>query len=136
MPSIKASLFLSLGCVIYHYKTATIDTLQGLGQSMPLIAGLIVLGGLALIGVPLSNGFISKWYIVSVLWEAEMFWGIVIVLAGSLLSLAYVWRLLEAMYFRPAIKTTAVKLPRSMLLPCLVLSALVLYFWHHARSFD
>jgi multicomponent Na+:H+ antiporter subunit D len=40
------------------------STLAGLGRSMPWTMAAFVAGGLSLIGVPLTVGFISKWYLV------------------------------------------------------------------------
>ena len=60
----------------------------------------ILVGGLALIGVPLTAGFISKVYLVRALLE-QNFW----LLAGltfisSALALAYVWKIIEAAWLK------------------------------------
>ena len=41
-----------------------LDDLRGLGRRMPLTMAALVVGGLGLIGVPLTAGFISKWYLI------------------------------------------------------------------------
>ena len=58
----KGGLLLVLGCVAYQIGSTTIDDMKGLGNRMPLTAFAFVLGGLSMIGVPLTAGFVSKWY--------------------------------------------------------------------------
>lgn len=57
-------MFLALGCIVYRLGTVNINHLQGIGRRMPLTTAALVTGGLGLIGVPLTAGFVSKWYLV------------------------------------------------------------------------
>ncbi len=126
---IKAGLFLTLGCILYRCGGTNIENLKGLSQRMPLTAMLMVISGLALIGIPMTNGFISKWYLISALWEAEALWAILFVLLGSVLTIVYIWRLIEAMYFHSNEKNVLGKeAPALLLVPCITLTGLVLYF--------
>ena len=61
----------------------------------------VVIGGLGLVGVPVTSGFVSKWYLVQGAFEAGLWPAALFVLVGSLIALAYVGRLVEAAYFRP-----------------------------------
>ncbi|MDP3440323.1 MAG: proton-conducting transporter membrane subunit, partial [Azonexus sp.] len=78
------------------------DRLAGLSKRMPLTCFGIVIGGLSLIGVPGTAGFISKWFLIVAALEKGQFWLVGAILASSLLAVAYVWRFVEAAYFRPA----------------------------------
>ena len=60
----KSGLFLALACVVLRLGSTRLDDLAGLGKRMPLTAAAFVAGGLSLIGVPLTAGFVSKWYLV------------------------------------------------------------------------
>ena len=59
----KATLFAAIGAVVYRIGTSRISELGGLGQKMPLTMGAFVIGGLSMIGVPGTAGFVSKWYL-------------------------------------------------------------------------
>ena len=96
---------------------------------MPLTAFAIVVGGLSLIGVPLTAGFISKWYLI--LGAIDKGWWPLafLLLLTSLLALVYVWRIVEIMYFSSHNKNIQVKeAPLSMIIPMYILVAMTVYF--------
>lgn len=103
----KAALFLALGLIAVRLGGTRLEHLQGLGRTMPVTAAAIVIGGLSLVGVPLTSGFISKWYLVSATLDAGMWPLAVLVMASSLLAVIYVWRLVETMYFRAPVEGAA-----------------------------
>ena len=83
----------------------------------------IVAGGLSLIGVPLTVGFVSKWYLVLALLENGWWPLTILVLISSLLAVIYVWRIVEWVYFSsPRIMIDEVKdPPLGQLVPIYVL---------------
>ena len=97
---IKGGLFLVAAGIIAKTGSSAIADLRGLGRRMPWTAAAFVLGGLGLIGVPFTAGFISKWYLVL----AALEWGgpgvALVILISSLLAALYVWRVVEVMYFQ------------------------------------
>lgn len=126
----KGALFLALGAVMYRIGSVRLEDFGGLGKAMPWTMGAVVIGGLSLIGVPLTVGFISKWYLVSAALERE-WWGVAaLVLIGSILAVVYVWRIVEAAYFRPPTPEMATvrEAPASLLIPTWLLVAANVYF--------
>ena len=125
-------LFLALGCVFYHLKGVRIEQFRGLGRVMPWTMAAIVLGGLSLVGVPLTVGFVSKWYLVLAALEQGAWHIALIVLVGSLLAVMYVWKLIEAAYFQaPAEGVTAREAPLQLLVPTWLLIGASIYFGIH-----
>ncbi|AAW70608.1 cation:proton antiporter [Wolbachia endosymbiont of Brugia malayi] len=96
---IKTSLFMVAGCISYKFGTTKIENLSGLKKSMPYIAFAFTLLSLALVGVPLTNGFISKWYIINVIIESHARISLIVFVVGSFLALIYMWKAVEKMYF-------------------------------------
>ena len=126
----KGALFLALGAVAYRIGAVTLRDFSGLGRRMPWTMAAIAIGGLSLIGVPPTVGFVSKWYLVLGTLEQGLWPIAVLILIGSLLALVYVWRLIEAAYFgRAAPDAPEVReAPATMLIPIWLLVAANIYF--------
>lgn len=125
----KGALFLALGAVMYRLGGAGIQNLRGLGTIMPWTAAAILVGGLGLIGIPLTAGFVSKWYLVLAALEQGSWPIAAVVLIGSLLAVIYVWRLVETMYFHePVDRQLAGEAPLQLLIPTWLLIGASIYF--------
>jgi multicomponent Na+:H+ antiporter subunit D len=125
----KSACFLALGCVMYRYGSVRLEDLHGVGKKMPWTMGAFVIGGLSLIGVPLTVGFISKWQLITAALEAEYWPVAVLVLLSSLLAVIYVWRILEVAYFKePAAGPGIKEAPISMLIPLWIMALASIYF--------
>lgn len=126
----KGALFLALGAVFYQIGTVQLTQMHGLGRRMPWTTAALVIGGLSLIGVPLTVGFISKWYLVLAALESGWWPVAVLILLGSLLAMIYVGRLVETVYFHaPADDDREIcEAPLSLLLPIWALILANLYF--------
>jgi multicomponent Na+:H+ antiporter subunit D len=126
---IKGGMFLAMGCIALRVGSVKIHDLQGVGKRMPVTMFLWVIGGLGLIGVPATAGFVSKWYLVVAALDSG-FWPIaVLILMSSLLAVVYVWRVVEVAYFRkPPAGSETKEAPLGMLVPACVLIGLTIYF--------
>ncbi len=70
-----------------------IKNLPGLGRRDPLRATCMTLLALALLGVPLTAGFVSKWLLLQAVWDSGALLGVVVFALSSLLAVAYVARI-------------------------------------------
>ena len=126
----KGALFLAIAAVVYRIGSSQLNHLAGLGRKMPWTMAAIVIGGLSLIGVPLTVGFVSKWYLVLALFEKGWWPVAVLVLFSSLLAVVYVWRIVEWVYFKPPRPDLdeVREAPISLLIPMWLLVLANLYF--------
>ena len=99
---IKVSLFLSISVIIYYTKTDSINQLAGLAKAMPVTMALFLISGLSLIGVPLTAGFISKWFLIKAAFAAGYWPLVVLIVFSSVLAIIYIWKIIEAAYFKTA----------------------------------
>jgi multicomponent Na+:H+ antiporter subunit D len=99
---IKGGMFMAVACLALRYRTVNIANLAGAGRAMPWTMAAFVIGGLGLIGVPLTPGFISKWYLVLGALEKGGYGAflVMVILASSLLAVIYVWKVIEVAYFK------------------------------------
>lgn len=131
----KGGLFLALAAVVYRLGSSGISAFHGLGKLMPWTMAAFVIGGLSLIGVPMTVGFVSKWYLVLAAIEQGLWPVAFLIVLGSLLALAYIWRVVELAYFKPVPLTGRAapnpgprEAPPSLLIPMWIMVLANLYF--------
>ena len=131
----KSAIFLALGAVVYRLGNTQLSSFHGLGRQMPLTMAALVIGGLSLIGVPLTVGFISKWYLLTALIDNGWWPVAALILLGSVLAVIYVWRIVEVAYFKePLIGAKPVKeAPLLFLIPIWTLIIANIYFGIDSR---
>ena len=129
--AMKGALFLAMACVFHRVGAVDLASIRGLGRRMPLTMAAFVVAGMSLIGVPLTVGFVSKWYLLLAAIEDGRWLVVVVVVVGSLLALVYVWRVVEAAYFQAPggdHPRDVDEAPLALLLPTLTLAAACIYF--------
>lgn len=126
----KGALFLVMGALYYRLGSCHIEALAGAGKRMPWTMAAFVGGGLSLIGVPLTAGFISKWYLILAALEKGWWLLAVLIVASSLIAVIYIWRVIESAYFRdpPDSAPVVSEAPISLLVPAWVLVVANFYF--------
>ncbi len=126
---IKSALFMTMACVFYRIGSTQLADFAGLGRRMPWTMAAFVVGGLSLIGIPLTVGFVSKWYLILALLERGWWPLSVFVVLSSLLAVMYVWRVVEMAYLQPATSNAKpCEAPASILIPTWALVLANLYF--------
>jgi len=86
----KGLLFMMAGGIILQTGTRNMDKLGGLGGKMPYTAVFAMIGGLTIIGVPITSGFMSEWVLFN----------------GALQNAVVDWSSLKAVSFALAISAT------------------------------
>ena len=126
----KSAIFLALGAIVYRLGNVQLSSFNGLGRQMPLTMAAIVIGGLSLIGVPLTVGFVSKWYLLTALLDKGWWPVAILILLGSLLAVIYVWRIVEVAYFRKPLagSVPVQEAPLFFLIPIWLLIIANIYF--------
>lgn len=141
---IKCGLFLTAGVFLYQYGYTRVEQLKGLGRKMPIVLWCYTFFALALIGIPPTGGFISKWYLAQGALEsglAVFSWlGPVVLLVSALLTAGYLLPVTMQGFFPGEAAEPGAAVSRSeaeaalsgkeepslwMLVPLIVLAALV-----------
>lgn len=129
---IKCGLFLSAGVFLVICNRRRVDELYGIGRKMPVMLWCYTCFALALVGIPPTSGFVSKWYLaVGALGsEAKFFswFGPVVLLISALLTAGYLLPITMRGFF-PGDDDRCTDLEKKepsllMLIPLIVLAAL------------
>jgi multicomponent Na+:H+ antiporter subunit D len=130
----KGCLFLVVGGVQWRTGHNQIPEFTGMGRRMPLTMAAFVVAALSMIGIPPTAGFFSKWYLLTGALEARDGIAVAVLIASSLLSAGYFFRVFAVAYFsppevptnEPATLVWRQELPGSMLGPIAVLALAIL----------
>lgn len=127
----KGALFCVAGALVYRTGAARVQDLAGMGRKAPWTGVVLTIAGCSMIGLPLTAGFWSKWYLATGALEAGRWILVPVLLASSIFTAIYVWRLLQLTWFAPKDTVACVdrEVPWSMRLPGLVLAAACLVFF-------
>ncbi len=79
-----------------------LSAFDGLGRRAPLTSAAMTLGGLSLMGAPLTIGFLGRWRMIEAGVGAEWWWAAVAAILLSLAGVFYCGRLIERLYVRRA----------------------------------
>lgn len=142
---IKILAFFCAGAVLHYTGREYIDELDGIGRKMPVTFACFAVSALALTGIPLFNGFVSKWNILLAVPDAALTNPAAFIGGGALLISA----ILTALYmittavraFFPSADFDAASLSGvreagwRMLVPMVILAAVIIITGLYATPF-
>ena len=99
----KNVLFLTAGAFIYKTGKTMVADLYAMGKSMPKTFLCFTVAGLSLVGVPMTAGFVSKWYLALGALQTGSgllgFVGISVIMVSALLTAGYLVSVTAKVYF-------------------------------------
>ena len=98
---IDAAFFVLFGALEYRYSTAEIGAYGGLAARLPRLATLFVITSLAMVGLPLMNGFIGEFLILSSTFAGVSRGWAIAATVGVILSAAYMLWLVQRVFYGP-----------------------------------
>lgn len=91
--------------VLAKMNDYTFDGFNGFARREPLIAAILVIFLLSLAGIPLTAGFLSKFYMLRITINSGNLWLAIFAVLMAAISLYYYFRLIQAMYFKEGAAT-------------------------------
>lgn len=85
----KITLFFCAGMILVALHETTVSGLRGKGRAMPVTLSAWIIASLCVIGMPLTGGFWSKWYLGQGALAAGEPVLLAVILLGSLLAMGY-----------------------------------------------
>jgi len=126
--------------VLIKMKDYTFDGFNGFAKHQPLLAATTTIFLLSLAGIPLTAGFLSKFYMLkAVMAEDKNLWLVIFAVLMAAVSVYYYFRVIQAMYFKegdpqpmevtPAFKWTLVVLAALVILLGIFPDLLLIWFY-------
>jgi len=85
----KITLFFCAGAIYVATHKTEISDMDGLGRTMPITYTAMLIGCLSVIGLPLTAGFWSKWYLALGAAAVEQWAMLAVFMVSTLLNVAY-----------------------------------------------
>jgi len=130
----KITLFFCAGAILVSTRRTRISELAGIGRSMPWTMGAFAIAALAMIGMPPTAVFVSKWYILAGAVDAGQMLAVAVLLLSTLLTAGYLLPVVYTAFFetpgKPDNETHGEAPPAILLaLGVTTLGTLVLFFF-------
>src|SRR6516225_9535397 len=110
----KAAMFMAAGLIAEALGHDRIARLSGVGRALPITVFAFGLGGLCLMGLPPSGGFVAKAMLLTAAVAEGQWWWALVVLLGGLLAGGYVFLVLARALADPTEPLTLrARIPRS-----------------------
>jgi formate hydrogenlyase subunit 3/multisubunit Na+/H+ antiporter MnhD subunit len=125
----KAAMFMAAGLVAEALGHDRVSGLAGVGRALPITVFAFGLGGLSLMGLPPSGGFVAKAMLLAAAVAEGQWWWPPVILLGGLLAGGYVFRVLAralAEPNEPVVPMSPISRPRQAVALVLAMLALAL----------
>jgi NADH-quinone oxidoreductase subunit N len=112
--------------VLVKMKDYTLDGFNGFAMKQPLLAATTTIFLLSLAGIPLTAGFLSKFYMLkSALAAGGSLWLIIFAVLMAAVSVYYYFRIIQSMYFKEG-ETNDIQVTASFKWLHVILAALII----------
>ena len=98
----KITLFFCAGAILVSTHKTDVSQMRGIGRQMPLTMAAFAIGALSMIALPLTAGFISKWYILLGAFDAHHMPIVGVIVISTLLNAGYFVPVVYAAFFETA----------------------------------
>jgi NADH-quinone oxidoreductase subunit M len=113
---IGAALFVLLGVIYQRFGTSQLSQFGGLAQRTPTLATMFVIASLAMVGLPMLNGFVGEFLVLSNTFTGVSRGWAAAATVGVILSAAYMLTLVQKIFYGPtSAAVTSNPLPNALL---------------------
>ncbi len=117
---------IGLFAILVKMKDYTFEGFNGFAKHQPLLAAAAVIFLLSLAGIPLTAGFLAKFYMIkAVIAEGGFLWLAILAVLMAAVSVYYYFRVIQAMYFKDG-EAQAIEVSTSFKLVISFVAALVI----------
>lgn len=111
---------------VTKYGNETFDEFNGLGKRNPMLALCMTIAMLSLAGIPITAGFFAKYFVFTVMMATTYKWLLILAVLTSAVGVYYYFKVIIAMYFKPAENHEAVTVDTGSALVIVITAVLTL----------
>ncbi len=97
----KITLFFAAGSIYTASKKKEISQLDGIGKRMPWTMAAFAVGTISMIGLPLTGGFVSKWFLLMGAMQTQYLFAVAVIIISTLLNVVYFVPIVYAAFLKP-----------------------------------
>ncbi len=90
----KAAMFMAAGLITAALGHDRVAGLVGIGRVLPMTVFAFSIGGLSLMGLPPSGGFVAKWLLLTTAIDRGQWWWALVIVSGGMFTGGYLFRVL------------------------------------------
>ena len=131
----KIILFLSAGIIATRVNVKYVSEMNGISTSLPYTSLLLSLGAIIMVGLPPTIGFISKWFLIQGIIDADMYILVSVIILSTILNAAYYFPMIYKPFFGPSNKTFTYKEDMFLVLPVALIGLISVVLFFTAETF-
>lgn len=125
----KSLLFFGAGNIRHNLDTLHVDSIRGLSRSMPQLSAALIIGGVAIVGLPPFSLFVSEFAILSAAFaQAHYFVAILLLIMLSVVFGGFAFHFLAMLSGKPSQSPESSRLPPSEFVPMTLAALCLLVF--------
>ncbi|MDW7668612.1 MAG: proton-conducting transporter membrane subunit [Bacillota bacterium] len=124
--TVKITLFFCVGAIMHYEKKTELHEIAGIGKKMPKTMISFTVASICLIGIPPTNGFVSKWFLAIGGLDQGNYLIPIILLLSAFFTAAYLIPIISTAFFKgnPSEEVEVSEPNNFMLIPIIILAAI------------
>jgi len=118
----KLTMFFVAGAIFVKTGKTRISQLDGIGKKMPFTMIAFTLAAISMSSLPLTAGFISKWYLSVGAWDANQIIIILVLVISSVLNVAYFFPIVFKAFLNSSTKLKFDEAHYTMNIPLMIIA--------------
>jgi formate hydrogenlyase subunit 3/multisubunit Na+/H+ antiporter MnhD subunit len=110
----KAAMFLAAGNLIRSGGSDHLESLDRTVHRHPITTAAFAIAGISIVGLPISGGFVGKWFLLDAALNSNEWYFIFVIILGGLFAAGYVFKVLGQTFYESPIAKEKVAVPATM----------------------
>ncbi len=97
----KITLFFAAGSVYTAARVTEVSQMRGIGRKMPWTMTAFAIGGISMIGLPPTAGFLGKWFMLQGAVDSDKWFAVAVIVISTILNAGYFLPIIVSAFLKP-----------------------------------